>query len=57
MEKEQEERGKNESKKEIIPVQLQRVFNFEVPSPQILKLRWSKSVHRIMRLVMSYVRG
>jgi len=56
MDKEQEERDKNESREEIILVQLQRVFYFDVPSPQILKLPWSKSVHRIMRLVMSYVR-
>jgi hypothetical protein len=57
MDKEQEERGKDESRKEIIPVQLQRVFYFDVPSPQILILRWSKSAHRIIRLVMSYIRG
>jgi len=43
--------------KEISPVQLQRVFYFDVPSPQTLKLRWPKPVHRIIRLVMSYVRG
>jgi len=57
MDKEQEERDKAESRKEIIPVQLQRVFYFDVPNPQILKLRWSKSVYRIISLVMSYVRG
>jgi hypothetical protein len=57
MNKEQEERYKDESRKEIIPVQLQRVFYFDFPCPQILKLRWSKSVHRIIRLVVSYVRG
>ena len=57
MDKEQEERGKGERRKEIIPVQLQSVFYFDVQSRQILKSRWSKSVHRIIRLVMSYVRG
>ena len=57
MDKEQEEMGKNESRKEIIPVQLQGFFYFDFPIPQILKLRWSKCVNRIIRLVMSYVRG
>jgi hypothetical protein len=33
MDKEHEEKGKDESRKEIIPVQLQLVFYFDVPSP------------------------
>jgi hypothetical protein len=31
-------------------------YYYDVQSPRILKLRWSKSVHRIIQMVICYVR-